>query len=137
MWMIEVIIHILLLVMLIILSYIDIKRGIIENKKLFILWILIGILLISKGESWAFFLRTIMSVGILYGFSEKFPYAAIGGGDIKMAAVSFILLGEAILYMLLFSLSLALLYGKIRKKKKIRMAPFFSFGIILCILMEL
>lgn len=137
MFMIEVIIHILLLIVLIILSYIDIKRGIIENKKLLILWILVGILLISKGEVWAFLLRTIVSMGVLYLFSEKFPYTIIGGGDIKMAAVSFILLGEATLYMLLISLSMALVYGKIRKKKKIRMAPFFSFGIIFCLLMYL
>lgn len=109
-------------------GYRDITSGKITNKDLALLFLGCAGLSFYAGDFFFFGVRSAVILGLLLLFSEKLPYDKIGGGDIKMIGVLGAFFGEKIFFMLLISLSLTILFGLIKRKKKIRMGPYLAVG---------
>lgn len=143
--------YILLTFFLILLGFIDSKKTIIPNKILVAMFAFRGIILmgeITVVSSW----RTEMVKSAFGGMAIGFiiflmawflSRRSIGLGDVKLAAVIGWYLGGALIWFdLLFCLALASVFSlvqifrkKLTMKDSIPLAPFFSVGTILILLL--
>ena len=143
--------YILLTFFLILLGFIDSKKTIIQNKILVAMFAFRGIILmgeITVVSSW----RTEMVKSAFGGMAIGFiiflmawflSRRSIGLGDVKLAAVIGWYLGGALIWFdLLFCLTLASVFSlvqifrkKLTMKDSIPLAPFFSVGTILILLL--
>lgn len=111
-------------------GYKDATSGKIKNKDLALLFLGCAGISFCAGDFLVFVVRSAGILGLLLLFSEKLPYDKIGGGDIKMIGVLGAFFGTKIFYLLLIGLTVAVLFGLIMGKKRIRLGPYLALSAI-------
>lgn len=143
--------YIFLTVFLILLSFIDSKRTIIPNKILMVMVVFRGIVLLGEitvVPSWRADMVKAAFGGMAIGFciflmAWFLSRRSIGLGDVKLAAVIGWYLGSSLIWFdLVFCLTLAAFFSivqlfrkKLKMKDSIPLAPFFSGGTILILIL--
>ena len=126
--------YMILTVFMVFLGFIDQQKTIIPNKLLLFMFVIRAVILAGGG----------MLLGFLIFFLARiFSRKSVGMGDVKLAAVlGWYLGGSLIWFDIVVSLSLAALYSivqlilkKLNMKDSIPLAPFFSVGTILILLL--
>ena len=131
--------YMILTVFMVFLGFIDQQKTIIPNKLLLFMFVIRAVILdILKSAGGG------MLLGFLIFFLARiFSRKSVGMGDVKLAAVlGWYLGGSLIWFDIVVSLSLAALYSivqlilkKLNMKDSIPLAPFFSVGTILILLL--
>lgn len=143
--------YMILTVFMVFLGFIDQQKTIIPNKLLLFMFVIRAVILAGeitvKPSYWLDILKSAGG-GMLLGFlifllARIFSRKSVGMGDVKLAAVlGWYLGGSLIWFDIVVSLSLAALYSivqlilkKLNMKDSIPLAPFFSVGTILILLL--
>ena len=124
--------YMILTVFMVFLGFIDQQKTIIPNKLLLFMFVIRAVIL--AGE---------ITVKLIFFLARIFSRKSVGMGDVKLAAVlGWYLGGSLIWFDIVVSLSLAALYSivqlilkKLNMKDSIPLAPFFSVGTILILLL--
>lgn len=143
--------YMILTVFMVFLGFIDQQKTIIPNKLLLFMFVIMAVILAGeitvKPSYWLDILKSAgggMLLGFLIFFLARiFSRKSVGMGDVKLAAVlGWYLGGSLIWFDIVVSLSLAALYSivqlilkKLNMKDSIPLAPFFSVGTILILLL--
>lgn len=141
----------ILTVFMVFLGFIDRQKTIIPNKLLFFMFVIRTVILAGeitvKPSFWLDILKSAgggMLLGFLIFFLARiFSRKSVGMGDVKLAAVlGWYLGGSLVWFDIVVSLSLAAIYSivqlllkKLNMKDSIPLAPFFSVGTILILLL--
>ena len=143
--------YMILTVFMVFLGFIDQQKTIIPNKILLMMVVIRAVLLggeiTVRPSLWMDLLKSAFG-GMLLGFiifllARIFSRKSVGMGDVKLAAVLGWYLGGALIWFdLVISLSLAAIYSivqlirkKLNMKDSIPLAPFFSVGTVLILLL--
>ena len=139
--------YMILTVFMVFLGFIDQQKTIIPNKLLLFMFVILAGEITVKPSYWLDILKSAGG-GMLLGFlifllARIFSRKSVGMGDVKLAAVlGWYLGGSLIWFDIVVSLSLAALYSivqlilkKLNMKDSIPLAPFFSVGTILILLL--
>lgn len=143
--------YIILTIFMVFLGFIDQQKTIIPNRLLIIMFVIRAVILggeiTVKPSFWMDILKSAIG-GMILGFlifmlARIFSRKSIGMGDVKLTAVLGWYLGGALIWFdIVVSLSLAAVYSiiqlilkKLNMKDSIPLAPFFSVGTILILLL--
>ena len=116
-----IVIKIIVFLILLIISFIDIKKKEISNISVILLFGF-GFFFSNVGARLVSSLITFIFVLFLSMYKDN-----MGGGDVKLiTAMSFYVGFQKSLYTLLLSIICVVIYGKITKRKEVALAPFLS-----------
>ena len=138
--------YMILTVFMVFLGFIDQQKTIIPNKLLLFMFVIRAVILAGEiTVKPSYWLDILKSAGgfLIFLLARIFSRKSVGMGDVKLAAVlGWYLGGSLIWFDIVVSLSLAALYSivqlilkKLNMKDSIPLAPFFSVGTILILLL--